>query len=117
MTTVCNEEFWRQKVERKYGEKVAKAKRYIMTYSQQYWSIHKRITELYDIPEPEKQYNHNPVNDAYTITFEMQILYAIQDGRIMKKSNNIYWWIGIGICAVTVLGISYMRFGISIIDD
>ncbi len=39
MTTVCNEEFWRQKVERTYGEKVAKAKRYRMTYSQQYWSI------------------------------------------------------------------------------
>ena len=50
-----------------------------------WWGFSNRIAELYDVPKSEKKHDHNPANDAYTIAFEQQVLFAIRDGRIKRK--------------------------------
>lgn len=47
--------------------------------------LSKKIQELFDIPEMECEHDHRPDNDAYTIAFEQQVLFAIRDGRIVRK--------------------------------
>lgn len=49
------------------------------------WGFSNRIAKIYDIPEMEKQHDHLPDNDAYTIAFENQVLLGIRDGTIRKR--------------------------------
>lgn len=44
-----------------------------------------RLKDIYDVPEPEREHDHNPANDAYTIAFEQQVLLGIRDGRIKMR--------------------------------
>jgi hypothetical protein len=53
------------------------------------WGFFKRINELYDIPEKEKQHDHNPANDAYTIAYEFQSILAIAKGISKEKSRKM----------------------------
>jgi len=46
----------------------------------------KRLSKMYKLPSPQKRYNHNPVNDAYTRGYEVQVLFAIQ--QLLKISNT-----------------------------
>jgi hypothetical protein len=52
------------------------------------WCLFNRISELYDFPKSNKQHDHHPANDAYTIAYEQQILYGIRDGKYHKKSTK-----------------------------
>lgn len=49
------------------------------------WNLFKRISELYNIPLPQKQHDHNPANDAYVIAYEHQILQGIKQGKYQRK--------------------------------
>jgi len=49
------------------------------------WGLSNRISELFDIPEPDKKHDHNPANDAFSIAFEQQVLFAIQEGSIKRR--------------------------------
>lgn len=51
----------------------------------QNWGFQKRIGELYEVPKMKRKHDHNPANDAYTIAFEQQVLFAIQRGDIKRK--------------------------------
>lgn len=54
----------------------------------QEWGLTDRINKLFDVPELQKSYDHNPVNDAYTIAVDQQILFAIQN-RSIELRNDI----------------------------
>ena len=61
------------------------AQRGLLMYVDQYtkeWGFSERINELFNVPEQNKPHDHNPANDAYTIAFDQQVLFAIQDGKI-----------------------------------
>ena len=49
------------------------------------WGLSHRIFELYDVQKPTVDHDHNPVNDAYTIAYDQQVLFGIRDGRIKLK--------------------------------
>ncbi|MHA1681006.1 MAG: hypothetical protein ACTSUE_08355 [Promethearchaeota archaeon] len=51
-----------------------------------------RIRYLYDIPKPDTEHDHNPVNDAFTIAHEYWAIllisnghYTLNEDRVMKK--------------------------------
>jgi len=44
-----------------------------------------RIAELYDVPPPLKEHDHNPENDAYSIAYDFAVMMAIREGKIKKK--------------------------------
>ncbi len=54
------------------------------------YDFSKRIAKLYNIPDPQKQHDHNPANDAYTIAYDQQILLGIRDGRYVLREKKIY---------------------------
>ena len=67
------------------------AQRGLLMYVDQYtkeWGFSDRINELFDVPEQQKAHDHNPANDAYTIAFDQQVLFAIQDGVIDLRDVN-----------------------------
>jgi mRNA deadenylase 3'-5' endonuclease subunit Ccr4 len=49
------------------------------------WGLTDRINELFEVPKKQKSHDHNPVNDAYTIAFDQQVMFAIRDGRIRRR--------------------------------
>lgn len=49
------------------------------------WGLQKRIAGIFDVPTCPVNHDHNPSNDAYTIAFEQQVLFAIRDGRIKGR--------------------------------
>ncbi len=51
-----------------------------------WWGFSDRIEELFQTPPKRKEHDHNPANDAYTIAFDQQVLFAIRDGMIKRKS-------------------------------
>lgn len=52
------------------------------------WGLTDRIFQLYDVQKPSVNHDHNPVNDAYTIAYDQQVLFGIRDGRIRKRLNQ-----------------------------
>ena len=49
------------------------------------WGMSDKIKSLYDVPEYKKFHDHNPANDAYTIAFDMLVLFKIASGEIKYK--------------------------------
>lgn len=51
------------------------------------WGLSQRISELYNLP-PKRDLNpHNPVDDAYEIAYDYQVLNGIQNNQIHMKSS------------------------------
>ena len=50
------------------------------------WGYTEHINKLYNVPEKSKTHDHNPVNDAYCIAFDQQILLGIRKGSIKKRT-------------------------------
>ncbi len=48
----------------------------------------KALSEIYDLPKCKKQHDHRAVNDAYTIGWELQIIFDILSGKISQKSEE-----------------------------
>lgn len=49
------------------------------------WGFPQRIAEIYELPKPLRLHDHNPVNDAYTIAYDQQVLLGIKNNTIKKK--------------------------------
>ena len=49
------------------------------------WGLSSRINELFKVPSQEREHDHNPANDAYSIAFDQQVLFGIQDGKIERR--------------------------------
>jgi hypothetical protein len=58
------------------------------------WGLFKEIKNLYYVPELAICHDHNPVNDAYTIAFEMMIMLNIQSNdhkfKIPRKYPTLF---------------------------
>ena len=52
------------------------------------WGFTQRIAETYEVPPLEKEHNHNPANDAYTIAHEFLTLIGIGEGKIKKRKTD-----------------------------
>jgi len=49
------------------------------------WGLNDKVKELYNVPSMQRQHDHNPVNDAYSIAYDQQVLLNIRDGKIKLK--------------------------------
>lgn len=49
------------------------------------WGYFNRLKEIYDIEKYVKYSYNNPINDAYNIALQHQILLNIKDNKILKK--------------------------------
>jgi len=51
------------------------------------WGFFKKIQEIHNIPKFEREHDHNPANDAYTIACEFQSVMKICKGTPEKKET------------------------------
>jgi hypothetical protein len=50
-----------------------------------YWGMTDKIEEMFEVPPKERDYDHNPTNDAYTIAYDFQILMGIKNRTVHLK--------------------------------
>jgi hypothetical protein len=51
----------------------------------EYWGMSDKIEELFNLPPKEREYDHNPTNDAYTVAYDFQVLMGIKERTIHLK--------------------------------
>jgi hypothetical protein len=49
------------------------------------WGFSKRMQELFNLPPMIREYSHNPVDDAYSIAYDMQAMLGVHSGRFKRK--------------------------------
>jgi hypothetical protein len=53
------------------------------------WGHSCRVAQLYGLPPARKKHTHLPDEDAYTIAYDLQVLYGIQAGRITRRIEDL----------------------------
>ncbi len=51
------------------------------------WGFSKRMQELFILPPMTREYSHNPVDDAYSIAYDMQVMLGVSSGRFKSKGT------------------------------
>ena len=49
------------------------------------WGLYDKLKKLYDVPDIPVMHDHNPANDAFTIAFEIQVLFGLYMGHYDPK--------------------------------
>lgn len=52
------------------------------------WGMTQRIIDLFEVPPRARKVDHNPVNDAYGIAYDFNVLLGIKNKRIVPKNTS-----------------------------